>query len=129
MCQCYREPQIIELLPEATYADNPTAGTEYETFYSSLGYRGIRLIWDLNANTSTSLTLTLQGYNPATADTYTLLATAAKTSDAVVTLELGPGVTQSNNVSLGSQLPAFWSFTITGTDDDAAYSLYAELYS
>lgn len=122
------EAAVITILPEATYTANPTAGTEYLSFYSSLGCKGIRLIWDLNANASTSLTLTLQGYNPVTQDKYTLLATAAKTSDAVVTLELGPGVKDSSNVSLPGILPAYWAVTITGTDDDAAYSLVAELY-
>jgi hypothetical protein len=123
-----REAQIVPILADATYTTNPTAGTEYPSFFPSNGYRGIRLIWDLNANASTSLTLTLQGYAPVGADKYTLLATAAKTSDAVVTLLLYPGAPVTSNVSANDILPAYWAVTITGTDDDAAYSLTAELY-
>lgn len=124
----YREAQIVPILAQATYTANPTAGTEYASFFPSNGYRGIRLLWDLDANASTSLTLTLQGYNPVSADKYTLLATAAKTSDAHITLELYPGITATTNVSASAILPAYWAVTITGTDDDAAYSLTAELY-
>lgn len=120
--------QIVPILPQAIYTSNPTAGTEYASYFAANGARGIRLMWDLDASASTSLTLTLQGYNPVSEDKWTLLATAAKTSDAHVTLLLYPGAPVTSNVSANDILPAYWAVTITGTDDDAAYSLTAELY-
>lgn len=121
--------RIVPVLPLATYTSNPTPGTEYPAFFASHGYTGIRILVDLNANASTSLTFTLQGYDPVSTDLYTLLASAAKTSDAHFELLYGPGVITTANVAAPGILPAFWQVSVSGTDDDAAYVITAELYA
>lgn len=80
---------------------------------------GIDVVVDITAisGTSASLTVTLQGKDPASSKYFTVLASAALTAIGTTVLRVFPGATASPNLAANDWLPKTWrvSWTIAGT--------------
>lgn len=81
--------------------------------------RGVRVVVDITAITGTSptLTVTIQGYDSASQQYYTLLASAALTATGVTELSVYPGGPATANVAADASVPQYWriAYAIGGT--------------
>lgn len=81
--------------------------------------RGVRVVVDITAITGTSptLTVTIEGYDRASGQYYSLLASAALSATGVTELLVYPGVGVTANVSASATVPQLWrvAYTIGGT--------------
>lgn len=74
----------------------------------------IHCILDTTAFTSGSVTMTIQGKDPASLKYYTLLAGAAVVGVSTNVYKVGPGLPVTANVSANDVLPGVWRISITG---------------
>lgn len=83
------------------------------------GCSGVQVRINVTAITGTSptLTVTVQGYDPASATYFTLLASAAISATGFTTLTIHPGTTAAANSVANTSVPAYWrvSYAIGGT--------------
>jgi hypothetical protein len=82
--------------------------------------RGLHLVIDVTAITGTvtpTLTVFIEGKDPASGKYYTILSSAGITTVSTVVLKVYPGITATANVAVADVLPATWRvrYTITGT--------------
>lgn len=128
---CYPVKQQITMLGDttATWASLPAEGTDYPTFFHSLGCKGVVLHGSLaSVGGSTSLTFTIKSYDPVQAvATTTLLASAAKTANGQFDLTVYPGVAETTNVDQSTALPEYFMVDITGTPDSAKITVVLDL--
>jgi len=75
---------------------------------------GVHCVLDTTAYTSGTLTLTLQGKDPASLKYYTLLSGAAVVSISTNVYKVFPGATVTANVSANDKLPTIWRVSIAG---------------
>jgi hypothetical protein len=90
-------------------------------------FKGLRLTVEVSAFTGTSITFTIQGYDPLSDSVYTLLASAAITGTGTTTYLIYPGCVAVANAVANNVLPEAWQVTATGTITSATYSVRAEL--
>lgn len=115
----------FDLLTSAVRTDHADTGAPLRK--SNRHYRGLRLTVDLTDIDGTSITFTIQGYDPLSGKTYTLLASAAQTGAATVSMLIYPGCVAVANLTANTVLPEQWQVTASGTITDATYSIRAEL--
>ena len=89
--------------------------------------RGVKIIVDITAisGTSATLTVTIQGKDPASGSYYTLLAGAGLTATGVTVMTVYPAAVVTANVSANDHVPQFWRllWTITGTTPSVTATL------
>lgn len=94
-------------------------------------YRGVQLAVNISAISGTSATLTVivEGYDPASASYYTLLTSAGLTATGLTVLTIYPGVTVAANVAVSNALARTWRvrYTITGTTPSVTATVGANL--
>jgi hypothetical protein len=82
------------------------------------------VIVDITAWTAGSITLTLQGQDPASGTWYTLLASAALAAVATTVLRIGPGLTAAANLVANVALPRTWRVSVAvGGAQSITYSI------
>lgn len=102
--------------------------TQTSPDYDSLSCRGIRVIVDMTAAGTGSVTTTIQGKDPVSGQYFTILVGAAQITVSTKVLTVYPGITVSNNVSAADVLTR--SFRILATANNAnttSYSISAQL--
>lgn len=108
---------------------NGAAGAPATFYTTPQDCRGMILHVDIQDGTAFSLTFTVKTWNPyadTPIETGTLLASAARTTNAGFELQIGPGNATTSNVSAGLMMPQYWSLVITGTTDTAKMKVVAE---
>jgi hypothetical protein len=106
-----------------------TASENSATFYTP-GARGVDLHIRSTALTLTpSVVFTVKGYNATRAEYYTILASAAVTTNSAdVVLRIGPGLTAAANTVANFGLPDEWRVEAVAADTDSlTYSIHANL--
>lgn len=98
--------------------------------FLNLGWRGVKVIFDITAVPGAdSVTLTIQGKDPASAKYFTLLAGAAETGTATRIYSVYPALPATANVSANDFVPQQWRITIThsaGTNFTYSVSYFYE---
>lgn len=92
-------------------------GTVSSADQTNVGSRGVTVIVDITAITGTTPTLTvvIEGKDPASGKYFTLLSSAALNAVATTVLSVYPGLTASANVAANAALPKTWRVrTVTG---------------
>jgi len=80
----------------------------------NLGWRGAHVIMNVTAAPGVdSVTLTIQGKDPASGTYYTILAGLAETTTGIKVYKVYPGITASGNAAASDFLPSLWRVTIT----------------
>lgn len=79
------------------------------------GATGIRLDINIAAITGTSITFTVQGYNPANGTWSTLLASAAKTATGDTVLQIDPRQAAATNLTAQAIVPDRFRLLVTHT--------------
>ena len=113
------QPIDVVLLHSAsrTTSQNNTAGVG-DTL--NPGYTGIRVILDMTVVTaSPSVTLTIQGKDPASGKYYTLLAGAAVTTATTNVYTVAPNAPVTTNVSANAELPETFRINIVANNANA----------
>jgi hypothetical protein len=79
--------------------------------------RGLVVFINLTGGSTPSLTVTVQGKDPVSGQYYTILASAAITSNGLTALRIYPGIPAAANSTANDVLPSQWriSAAITGT--------------
>jgi hypothetical protein len=89
------------------------------------------IVVDVTAASGTSpvLVVTVQGVDPVSGKTYTLLASANITGVSTTVLKVGPALTAAANAVANDVMPKQWqvSWTITGTTPSFTFSVGANL--
>lgn len=75
---------------------------------------GVHCILDTTAYTSGTVTLTIQGKDPASLKYYTLLSGAGVASTSTNVYKVFPAATVTANVSANDKLPTIWRISIAG---------------
>lgn len=94
--------------------------------------RGLDLIIDItvNAGSSASLTVAINGKDPSSLKYYNLLTSAALSSVATTVLTVGLGMTAVGNVSANRAIPAILQIVVThGNANPITYSVGLNLIS
>ena len=97
----------------------PAGATTTQTgpdIVSDMGARGVRVVLDMTAFGTGSVTLTIQGKDRGSGKYYTLLAGAAVVSNATFTYTVFPGATVAANVSANDCLPDIWRILCTANN-------------
>ncbi len=105
----YRQPQAVPAIARTANI----SGSTYEFNLSQ--YKACTLEGDLDSITGTSVTVTLEGYNPATEDWYTLLSTAAISAAGQFALTINPDGVAATNSVLARCVPERVRVVTTGT--------------
>lgn len=92
-------------------------------------HRGVFVVIDVSAVAATpSVVFTIQGYDPASASWYTILASAAITGTGQTILRVHPELTAAANLVAKDVLPRQWRVNATHADADSiTFSLGAIL--
>lgn len=80
----------------------------------NVGGNSVHCVLDTTAFTSGSVTLTIQGKDPASLKYYTLLAGAAVVGVTTNVYKVGKGLPATANVSANDVLPTVWRVNIVG---------------
>jgi hypothetical protein len=92
------------------------------------GAKYMDLVIDITAYTAGSLTVTVQGVDPASGKKYTILASAALAAVATTVLRIGPALTAAANVAANYSLPAQLNVSVAvGDATSITYSIGASL--
>lgn len=96
----------------------PAGATTTQTSpdFQNISCRGVKVVLDMTAFGTGSVTLTIQGKDPASAKYYTLLASAAVVSNATFVYTVYPGLTAAANVTASDVLPAVWRILCTANN-------------
>lgn len=84
------------------------------------GARGVTVVVDSTVIGTGSITLTIQGKDKASGKYYTLLASAAITTNTTGVYTVFPGATVTANVSANACLPEVWRLLVTANNANAA---------
>ena len=96
---------------------------------SNWGARGIHLVIDVTARTSTStLTVTIQGKDPVSGKFYTILASTAISAVSTVVLKVYPGLTAAANLAANDVIPSEWRVVATVASAGAITATIAANY-
>lgn len=105
---------LFPSLARTTHADSAVEQND--------GWTGLRVDLDITAFTGTSITFTIQYYDPGKGDWLTLLASAAQTGTGHVTLHVDPRMTTASNTILAAIVPKKWKLVPSGTITSVTYS-------
>ena len=107
-----------------------TANGNSAVLTNSMG-RGVRVNINITALTGTSptLTVTIRGYDAASASYFTLLASTALNATGFTSLLVYPGAAASANVSANNVVPQKWdvSYTLGGTTPAITATIGAQI--
>ncbi len=81
--------------------------------------RGLIVVLDMTAVGTGSVTITIQGKDPASGKYYTLLAGAAVVTNSTNVYTVYPGAPATANVSANSPLPRTWRVVVTANNANA----------
>ena len=104
------------LFPAQAVATATVNGTD-QTNYNS---RGVTVVLVTTVIGTGSITLTIQGKDPASGTYYTLLAGAAVVTNTTNRYTVFPGATAAANVSVNDALPYQWRVIVTANNANAA---------
>jgi hypothetical protein len=100
--------------------------TQTQADQANVGGRGIVVVLDMTAVGTGSVTLTIQGKDPASGKYYTLLAGAAVTTNSTNVYRVYPGLTAAANATASDVLPRTWRVLVTANNaNSAVYSVGA----
>lgn len=86
--------------------------------------RGVIVFFNVTAGAVLSLTVTIQGKDPASGTYYTLLSGAAETGVIARNYTVHPAITETANVDAAVVLPFTWRVVVTvGNATSATYSV------
>lgn len=80
----------------------------------------VHVIVDVTAYTSGTLTVSVQGKDPASGKYYTLLSSAALAATGTTVLKVGKGLPATANVSANDLLPLVWRVSVVGASTPIA---------
>lgn len=107
-----------------------TTGTTSAT-HTNAACKGVKVVVNIGTLTGTSPTLTvqIQGQDPASGTWYTLLTSAALAAAGTTVLTVYPGVATTANVAASDVLPRTWRVNVVGggTITNATYTVGATL--
>jgi hypothetical protein len=90
--------------------------------------RGVKVVLDMTAVGTGSVTLTIQGKDTASGKYYTLLAGAAVTTNTTNVYTVYPGAPATANVSANDVLPRTWRVLVTANNvNPASYTVGASV--
>lgn len=78
--------------------------------------RGVKVVFDVTNAGTGSVTLTIQGKDPASGKYYTLLAGVAVVANGTAVYTVYPGITAAANVSASDVLPKVWRILVTANN-------------
>lgn len=81
--------------------------------------RGVKVVLDMTAVGTGSVTLTIQGKDAASGKYYTLLAGAAVTTNSTNVYEIYPGIAAAANAAASATLPRTWRVLVTANNANA----------
>ena len=108
---------------------NGAAGAPALFYTTPLTAKGMILQVDIQDGTTFSLTFTIKAWNPyadTPVETETILASAARTTNAGFMLIVYPGQVAVSNVAISYAMPQYWSLVISGTTDTAKAKVVAQ---
>lgn len=105
----------LQVAPSTALALNAQgAGTVASALLGSDGAKGVVVVVNQASHTGTpSTTVTIQGYDVASGQTWTILASAAITADGVTVLRVYPGLTAVANATVSDVLPPVFKISVT----------------
>lgn len=106
------------LFPSAARTSHASSPTQ-----TAPGAEGVRVDIDITAFSGTSITFTVQYYDPGKGDWLTLLASAALSATGHTTLHIHPAMTAAANSIAAAILPRRWRVTPSGTITSVTYSV------
>lgn len=119
----FRDREIV-LLASAERTQTATTSGQYNP-----DSRALHVILDVtDGDAGFSITLKIEGHDPASNGFYTLLEGAAVTATGTTVYRIGPGLTAATNSVANDYVPQKWIVTVTPADDKAVtYSVGAVL--
>lgn len=120
-----REGDAATLLASAARTATPTA----DIFHVSGDSRGLLVVIDCTAIAATpSVVFTLQGYDPVSTKTWTLLASAAITATGTTVLRVHPELTAAANTIAKDMVPSWFTLTaVHANANSITYSVAAQV--
>ena len=107
MKQCNQAHEVTLLASAVRAAANTSADQE------NWDAKGVVIVLDITSvPTTDTITLTIQGKDPASGKYYTILAGAAQVAAATVVMRVYPGLTAISNLTFGDALPNHWRVSI-----------------
>lgn len=118
----------VAVLPSAARTGTPNTQTIYTTG-SGRYAQGLYVVVDMTVFTSTgTLTVLVEGYDPVSLKTWTLLSSTALAAAATTVLRVDPNLTASANLIAKDMVPPVLKFTAThGNGVSLTYSISAML--
>lgn len=118
-------PPPYELSLIAAAAATTTQTTPDQT---NVGGRGVAVVLDVTAIGTGSVTLAIQGKDPASGKYYTLLAGAAVVANGTTVYSVYPGLVVAANVAANAVLPRTWRVVVTANNaNPATYTVGASV--
>lgn len=112
------------IAPSAAYI----VGTVHSTDIDTTGCSFLNVVIDMTAvGSSATLTVTIEGKDPASGKYYTILASSALASNATTRLKVGPNVAVSANLIAQDYLPKIIRITHVVATATSTYSIGASL--
>lgn len=90
--------------------------TQQSSDQVNVNARGVKVVLDVTAAGTGSVSLTIQGKDPASGKYYTLLAGAAVTTVSTNVYTVFPGATSAANVAANDLLPHTWRVQVTANN-------------
>jgi hypothetical protein len=94
--------------------------TQTSADFQNVAASGVRVVLVTTAIGTGSITLSIQGKDPASGSYFTLLSGAAVTTNTTNTYRVGAGFPVAANVSANDCLPATWRIVVTANNGNAA---------
>lgn len=111
--------QIV--FPSASRTTNQNGGDQDGSSFDFL-----HVIVDITTIGTGSITVTIQGKDPASGKYYTLLASAALVANATTVLRVGPALTAAANLVANDMIPSIWRVIVTANNaNPVVYSVGA----
>ena len=110
------------------FASASQTATQTSPDMDNANARGVIVVLDVTAAGTASLTLEIDGKDPAGGAYFALLTGAAVSTDSTNVYTVFPGATVTSNVSANACLPKTWRVVVTAADSNpATYSVGAIL--
>lgn len=114
-------PYDLSLLAQAAQA--ATTATPDQT---NVGARGVKVFVNITAIGTGSITVQIQGKDPASGVYYNLLASAALIANGFTVLEVYPGIAAVANLAANLSLPRVWRINVVSNNiNPVAYTIGA----
>lgn len=115
--------ESIGLLTAAAVTTTQTVSDQ-----TNVCHRGVKVVLDMTAIGTGSVTITIQGKDKLSGKYYTLLAGAAVATNSTNVYTVYPGLPATTNVSANDVLPEVWNVKITANNaNPATYTVGASL--